>query len=405
MYRSKKLLMLFSALTLLVCAVALSACGSSGSDSSSSTATEPAATTGAEEGGEVDPAKEYVPGVATLEQLYAGEEEKAPTEGPPVAKNVSVVWVSCGQEAPGCAAPAKAGEEAARKLGWKYHVTDAKLGVSNGNQRAVREAITLDPDVLVMYGTGCSEGQQALKEAKDAGITIIGVGSLDCDTDGGESLYELETVFSKKNTDNERFVTQWGENQAAYVIDSTAGKAKIIEVASEVPFGQVVTEAWDKVLGECGECEVVDKIPFTNEEMAPSGPLYQKFTSALVQHPEATVVLTTFNTPYTVSGLSKAVIDAGRDDLIVVGAEGDGPSNELIEGEKGLTASAAAYSSTRLAWATMDEINRFMNDEELVPEGIGQITLAKGHNLPPNGEYWEGKTPYAPEYEALWNVK
>jgi ribose transport system substrate-binding protein len=315
--------------------------------------------------------------------------------------------VSCGQESPGCASPAEAGEEAANKLGWTYHIVDEKLGVDNGNQRAVHEAIALSPDVLVMYGTNCPEVEQPLKEAKAAGIIVMGVGSLDCNAKGlsGEDVYEQEMQWTKQNPDNERFFEQWGENEAAYAVDASEGKGKIIELSYVGVFGKLLNEGKERILDKCAECEVVDNIEFTAEEQAPNGPIYQKFKTALVQHPEATVVLSSFNTPYTVSGVSKAILDAGRSDLIVVGAEGDGPSNEVIEQEKGITAVAAAYSTSQAAWATMDEINRFMNKEPLVPEGIGFIALAKGHNLPPNGEYYEGAVPYQQEYEKLWNAK
>jgi ribose transport system substrate-binding protein len=409
------MLMLLLAVPLL--AVALSACGSGGGDSTTaanSTAAESGTETGEEstasESGGSEASEESGAGALTLEELYAGEEEKVPTSSPPIKKNVSLVFVSCGQEAPGCAAPAQAMEEAAAALGWKFRITDAKLNANNGQQRAVREATALDPDVIVLDGMGCPDVTQPLNEAKAQGIAVMGIEDVDCgDVAGGdEDLFDVEMIYNQHLETRKQYYTVWGERQASYAVDVSEGKGKIMLLPYLGSFGELISQGWENVFSKCGECEIVDELPFASTEEAPNGPLFQKFGTALLQHPEAEVLISPFDTPLSVSGVAQAVVEAGRaEDLTVIGGEGSQPALEAIIEEKGVSADANAHASAWSAWGAADEINRFLNEEEAVPEGLGFIAVDKEHNMPPKGNLsavYETEYPFRKEYEKIWNA-
>jgi ribose transport system substrate-binding protein len=405
------MLMLLLAVPLL--AVMLSACGSSGGDSTSaesSTAAESSTEAGEETAASEEASEEAGSGALTLEELYAGEEEKVPTSSPPIKQGASIVFVSCGQEAPGCAAPAKAMEEAAKALGWKFRITDAKLNANNGQQRATREAIALNPDVIVLDGTGCPEVQQPLSEAKAAGINVMGIEDVDCSDapTGGESAFDVEMIYNKNVQNGKQYYTVWGERQASYAVEATKGKGKIMLLPYLGSLGELVSQGWENVLSKCAECEVVDELPFASAEEAPNGPLFQKFGTALLQHPEAEVLIAPFDTPLTVSGVAQAVVEAGRaENLIVIGGEGSKSALEAIIEEEGVTASANAHASAWSAWGAADEINRFLNEEEAVPEGLGFIAVDKENNMPPKAnlsDVYETEYPFRKEYEKIWNA-
>jgi ribose transport system substrate-binding protein len=413
----------------LVClSLVISACGSSSSSSSSSpseseseTTSEPTEETETEEGEEgeseasggteeiagvtVELNKEYAPGVPTLEELYKGEETPAPTKGPKVKPGVSVVMVSCGQENPGCAGTPNAMVEATKKMGWNYRIVNGRLNEDNGYDNGMREAIALKPDAIVAFGISCSEVKQPLEEAKAAGIPVMALQAIDCSEEGGPKLFEIPMWYSEKVKSGGAFFHNWGYYQGAYVIDSSAGEGQIIRTAWHYGFGPYQTEGQDEELEKCSGCEIVEEIQFTPEEQAPQGPVYQKFNTALLKHPEANVALMNWDTQPVNVGTSKAIVDAGRASTInAVACEGFAPANQMIREEKGNTAEACATSGPRMAWAALDEINRFLQGQPPAPEGFGVAVLTKTHGLPPEGQDYETKEPYKEEYEKLWGV-
>ena len=75
------------------------------------------------------------------------------------------------------------------------------------------------------------------------------------------------------------------------------------------------------------------------------------------------------------------MVEANRnEDLTVIGGEGSQPALEAIIEEEGVSADANAHASAWSAWGAADEINRFLNKEEAVPEGLGFV--ARNSNLP-----------------------
>jgi ribose transport system substrate-binding protein len=56
-----------------------------------------------------------------------------------------------------------------------------------------------------------------------------------------------------------------------------------------------------------------------------------------------------------------------------------------------------------MGWGAIDNINRVLNEEETVPQGIGFVIATKEKNLPPNpGEEFDPGTPWQKEYEESW---
>jgi ribose transport system substrate-binding protein len=393
---------------LIATALIVAACGSS-STSSTGTTSAAATSTSASSGGSSapNPNTVYAPGVPTLNELYKGNVHSPPTSGPPVKKGLSIVFVSCGQEAPGCAGVPDAMEAPAKKLGWSFRIINGKLDTDNGWPNGVREAVAAKPSLIIVHGMNCPEVEQPLKEAKAAHIPVMGLEDVDCNDKfvGGEKLFSIPMEYTETMKSGGEYFYQWGAYQADYAIDATKGKGKIIQTVYETPFGKHQGEGQNTELAKCKECKVEAKIPFTAAEQTADGALFQKFTTDLTAHPEANVALLNFDTDTNTAGLSKAVVDAGRaKTMVVIGGEGYAPADQLVREEKGDTAEPAAHDASWIAWGALDEINRYFNGKEPVPEGSGFVTVDKNHNMPPAGKNYETTIPYQEAYEKIWGL-
>lgn len=401
--------LLLAALVLLL-ALGLAACGSSGSSSSSqapSTTESEGPKAGAE--GETEEAAATTEGVPTMSELAEGTEEEPPSSGPPVKEGISIGFVSCGQESPGCSMVPAAMEEAVKKLGWKMRIYDGRFNVNNGFTNAFHEALASNPDVIAVVGINCSDIPQPLREAKSAGVPVLGLEAVDCDEQsngGGESLYTIPFIYTKEATNTTKYFEQWGERMGAYLVNATNGEAKALMIKYEAPLGELVAKGQQAMLEKCEKCEILAELPSNGSEYVPNGPVLGKFETLLARYPDANGVLPPFDTPMTVAGLSKAIVDAGRGkSMVAVGAEGTKEAIQLIAEERGLNAATAAADLNWLGWAGVDEINRFLNEEPAAPQGTGFALLDKENNLPPVGSEYETEIPYKQVYEKSWGLK
>ena len=101
--------------------------------------------------------------------------------------------------------------------------------------------------------------------------------------------------------------------------------AKIIAVSTfDDGLGTVVYDAFESTLEKsCPDCEIVEKVSGVVTDAFPGGPLEQRFSTALVQHPDVTAVYSLWDTNLTNLNGSKAVTDAGlRDQTLLVGGLG-----------------------------------------------------------------------------------
>jgi ribose transport system substrate-binding protein len=406
-----------SAIVATALAGGLSACGSS-SSGGGATAADPPPSSGSASAktvntplGAVEVDKVYVPGVPSLAELYKSTETAPPSTSPPIAKDKFVVFLSCGQQAAGCSTPAANVGKVAKLVGWKYAVVDGKLGANNGFRTAMDQAIAEKPDAIVLWGENCTDIEQSIKSANAQKIAVIGAGSADCSdryTPGGPQapLYAGHVIFNARARTIGELYGQMGEQQAAAAINATKGKAQVLRpVTNAVSFAQWEQAGQDKMLQKCGGCKVLANEKWSPGEQVPNGRLYQAFTSDLTKYPTANAALLSFDSFATTTGLSKAIVNAGRNrSMYTVAGEGYSDGMALIrQGNAGLQA-MPSYDAKWIAWATIDEINRVFNDEPLVPEGIGVRLVDATHNMPPEGEDYSSPIDYESAYKKAWGL-
>jgi len=406
---SRLILRLLLVVGVVMAAVALAACGSSNSSSSSTTEsteteeTEPATSEPEGASGSTETTV-YAKGVPTLAELYEGSEEEPPTSGPKAVAGKSMIVVSAGEESEGARVATEYLVEAGTKIGWKASNLDGKLNVNNGYSNAIRTAIASKPDAIVLVGINCPEVKTSLEEVKSAKIPLFSYAGLDCGT-GSEELFTMPQEYNKNAGNAEESYEEYGEFMAAYAINATEGKGKIIQTTFTAGFGEAIAKGQETVLAKCTECEVVENVEFEPAETAPGGLLYSKFETALTKYPEANAALITFDSLAT-AGLSKAIVDSGRsDEIFAVAAEGHKETLRLIREGAGLNAEGAASSTGWTAWGLVDNINRFFAGEPSVPPGVGFVSISKEKNMPPAGQNYETSVEYKPAYEKIWSGK
>jgi ribose transport system substrate-binding protein len=392
----------------------LAACGGS-SSSSESTSSETTETAEAGEKRELegtegsDPETTvYAEGVPTLKELYEGSNEPAPTTGPAAASSKNVAFITCSTQPVGCAYPAESFVEAAKVLGWKARIYDGKLNVNNGYATAFHAAIASNPDAIVMFGIACEEVKTSLEEAKKANIPVVESITEDCSGSepNGPKLYSVENQFNQDALSAAEFYERFGENQAAYVVDKTEGKAKVILTEWVGSQGRRVGTGWKTVFEKCAECEILENVEWEAAEQAPNGPLEQRFKTALTKFPEANAAIIAYDSMATFGGLAKAIVDAGRQsDMLVVSGEGFAETLQLMEEGKGISAEGGAWDNKWAGWELADELNRYFNGEPSVPQGLGLDVIDLEHNLPPEGKTYEADIDYVKAYEEIGSGK
>ncbi|WP_166459527.1 sugar ABC transporter substrate-binding protein [Amycolatopsis pithecellobii] len=345
----------------------------------------------------------------SLAELYKSTETSPPATGPKIQPGKNIIFVSCGQSAQGCSGPANEMANAAKVVGWNYKIIDGANNVNNGWAAGLRQAIAAKPDAIVIHGMGCGDVKQPLLEAKAAGIPVVGLESVDCTdpkNDGGpsESLF-TGVKFSDSATTTGAFFKEFGRLQAAYVIDATEGKAKIVRTTYDPLLGAYQKEGQDEVFAKCPGCKVVGEVNWSAADSNAGGPLVQKFRTLLVQHPDANAAIMNWDALATSSGLSKAIKDAGyANSMIGVAGEGYAAALQLIRENGGLTAEPAAIDAKWLGWAGVDTLNRVLHGEQPVPEGVGFRLVDKDHNMMPDGQDYQTPVDYRGVYKKSWGV-
>jgi ribose transport system substrate-binding protein len=396
-----------AAAALAAVAVSVSACGSSGSSSSSSSSGSAGAgsSTAAASTGTAGLDKQVVAGVPTLAQLYKGTQTNPPTSGPAAVPDKKVIWISCGQAAAGCSDPAAGAQQAAKALGWNYSVLDGKFDANGAWTTAILQAIAEKPDAIILHGIDCDSSQPAIQAAKKAGIAVIcTVGSLDCSATGsGPSLYAANVIPNATSRDSNAFFGEFGAQKAAYIIDKTGGKAKVIDMHLTGEDVAVYT-GFESMLKKCSGCSTVADIPYTGAQQTASGPLAQDASTAIARNPDANAMTVSFDTilgPSGGVGQELATIPAAKK-MVIVGGEGTSVGMDMLRTSTSPLTAENGYDNDWIGWATMDALNRYFAHQAQVPEGFGTQLVDRQHNLNSSGTYATA-LDYRKTYEKVWN--
>ena len=371
---------------------AVAACGGNGGDGGGG-----GSTAGATQGSTDQSAN-----VPTLDELYKGLSTAPPTEGPPVAKDKSLWFVTCSSAVASCQQPAVSGKEAAEKLGWKATVVDGKYDQGGAWSAGITGAVAAGADGLVLVGLDCQNVQQPIRQARDAGLHILSVYTSDCDP----PLFDVAMMYGESIPSTDAWDYQIGANSANYVIAKSNGKAKILashNTSEKAP--QIVDKGFKETLeANCPDCKIVNSFGYQSVEFVPNGPWIQNLRSQLTKFgSQADAVFLQWDVMSAELGGAAAVREAGLKDALVFGGLGLPQTLDQVRQDK-LTAVTAAMSQDWVGYAAVDEMNRAFNGEKSVPEGLGFAIVDKTHNLPPAGQPYEPDVDWKAAYQKLWGM-
>lgn len=356
--------------------------------------------------GEVSDAQE--PTSAQVEQaladLYVGMEGTPPADGPPVAEDKSVYLVSCGEAWPACSVMGEEMGEAAKELGWDFKVLDGAGNAGGAYGNSIRQAVASGADAVVINGFDCSVVKQPLQEAKDAGVLVLGLEAMDCDETGdGEPLFTAPMQYLEGEVGMTKIWEAFGASAARYIA-TVRPDAKIIAASTwDDGTGTMVYEAFESTLAEtCADCEIVEKVSGTVADAVPGGPLEQRFNTALVRHPDVTVVYALWESMLdsNMNG-AKAVADAGlRDQTLLVGGLGTESAIDMLR-DGTLDAVPHTVDKAWLAWGALDQLNRAFAGEAPAGGVGGPRLLDNTQDLPDSGSY-RTDIDYVGAYKSIW---
>ena len=371
-------------------ACGLSACGSdSSSDGGDAGSGSHANTGGAGTGGDIG---------TELQADYKGTFTAPPTSAPTPAADANVWVVPCGKVIPGCETPAEGAVEAGKAIGWKMTIVDGALGVGDGYSVAIRQAVAAKADAIIVTGIDCDFAKGGLQAAKDAGIPTINFGGFDC---ADAPLFTAEVKHSANYPRFGDFMKAWGAARARWLIKATNGKAKVINTfATDSKTAQYPSEGFtDELKKDCPGCSIVDTVKFRVADVA--GPLAQKFSAALLAHPEANAVDPTFDSFILAGAMPQAIAGTSRK-MTIIGGEGLAPAISLVHA--GQVGAEVGFDYGWFGWGAVDTTNRVLAGKPTVTEGFGWQTLDADHNLPAGGQGYKTDFDYRSAYKAAWGI-
>jgi ribose transport system substrate-binding protein len=326
----------------------------------------------------------------------------APPERAPEPEANQKLWLVSGSQAATIISEAMRGAaDAATGLGWTSTTFDAKFDPALAAD-GVRQGIAAGADAIIVYAWDCPLIKQPLKEARAAGITTIGIESLDCSEldPGGEQLFDGVVTYE------EGAFSVWVQDQAAamanYIIVNTDGEAETIFFDSkDTEVVKLLTAGFERAMNECGGC-TLHKIPFRQVDI---GPKLQELTEqSLVKFPNTNSSQALFDSMIT-AGIGQALQTAGKTpgDFLSMGVEGDPAVMDLIR-EGSVQAHAGIGTPSRWeGFAGVDALIRVQGGEEPRSSGIGLQLFDRDHNMPPEGGY-QAPVDFETAYFNAWGV-
>jgi ribose transport system substrate-binding protein len=370
--------------------------GSTGSSSSSSASSSSSSSSSASGGS--------VKGVPTLAEQYKPDESAPPSSSPPIAKGKTIWYIECGAQIPGCVTKGKDTQAAAEAVGWTVHIANANLGIANGYNTAIDQAIAAKPSAIIVDSFSCQPAQQSLTKAREDHIPVLAVESTDCsEYEKTPNLYTVPYIPNKSVANWKEWFQQRGTRAAEYIIQQTKGNLKLIDSPAEGDPDYVYeSNAFAAELKKCSTCQIVGSSPWHEADLTPNGPWISGIREQLVKNSDANAVLFPYEAFSLTLGGIQAIKSAHVNAIAFGGVSDPGGIEAVRDGQ--LTAITNARSVDWEAYGAIDELNRYFNHKPAVPEGVGQALITQGHNLPASGDTYIPSINYKADYDKAWGV-
>jgi ribose transport system substrate-binding protein len=319
-------------------------------------------------------------------------------EGPAAVKDKTIIFIASDLKNSGVLGVVKGYEEAAKAIGWKTRVLDGAGSVPSQSS-ALKQAIALQPDGIVIGGFTPNTMTHALKQANDLGIKLISWHSTP--TPGPMPEYYIADNITSSADDVAKV-------SAMYAIANSNGKANVV-ILTDGLYSIAVHKAdvMKEYIEKCTGCSVLS---YEDTPLANTSARIPQLTYSLVQkHGEKYNYTLAINDLYF-DYMSPALRSLGR-------KKGEGPYN-ISAGDGSQSAferirngdfqSATVAEPLNLhGWQTIDEFNRLFNGKPIsgyvTPAHL--VTADNIHDAGGDQNMYDPANGYRDYYKASWKVE
>jgi ribose transport system substrate-binding protein len=377
----------------VVAAAGLVACGSSGSTASST------ATTAGEAAPGLTTGPVYQAAAAASRAALRGTFMLPSAQSRPAAKGKSIVVLSGGQAVSSSAIPSDAAVAAARAMGWKVTLYDAKLNPANYTP-LINQAVAAGADGIVLDAVDCDAAKEAMSQARKSGVALVAIDAFDCtDPHAGDAArgvysaginYGLPGGFAQLQSDE-------GIAEANYILASSHNDAPIVVFQDPefVGLGYIDRAFVKKIDGSAGST-VLATVSFTTADLA-GGKLAEIVQATMLRYPTATWV----TSPYAAATEIGVVPGLGANPrhVQVVSQEAT-PEVETLIGQGKVTA-VVDTDPTWVGWAAVDTMNSVFLGRPPSLSGLG-LRIVDAGDLRPSPAGTTESTAFMSAYEKAW---
>lgn len=314
-----------------------------------------------------------------------------PTTGPTAAADKTIIFVAQTLTNPGVAGVAKGVEEAAGAIGWDVRVIDGQ-GDPAGIAAAMGQAVTLDPDGIVIGGFDPASVSAQVDQAVAANIPLIGWHAM---ADPGPS--EWPKLFTNVTTRVEAVAAI----SAPYVISKSKGTAGVVVFTDDsIPFAAGKADLIENSLADCASVKVLDTQNIPIPDAGTRTP--QAFSSLVSRLGDEWTYSIAINDLYYDNAATplRAAGRSGGGAPFNVGA-GDGSSAAFQRIGAGQFQSATIPEPLgEQGWQIVDEFNRSFNGQA-ASGYVAPVHITDDTNVAGATE-WDPQNGYRDVYRRIW---
>jgi len=314
-----------------------------------------------------------------------------PTTGPRAAGGKQIVFVAQTLTNPGVAGVAKGVQQAADAIGWEVRVIDGQ-GDQSGISAAFGQALSLEPDGIVVGGFDPNTISAQIVQANRAGIAVIGWHAL---SDPGPSTSpELFTNVTTKVSEVAKISAQW------IIEKSDGGAGVVVFTDNSIPFAAGKAKMIEDELETCSSVKVlqVENIPIPDAGTRTP----QEFSSLISRLADKWNYSVAINDLY---------FDNAATPLRAAGKSGDGAPYNVGAGDGSEAAFQRIASGQFQAatvpeplsaegWQIVDEFNRSFNGQP-ASGYVPPVHVTDASNVG-DSTTWDPDNGYRDVYRRFW---
>lgn len=309
-----------------------------------------------------------------------------PTAGPVAPKGKFIVSIPCARVAYGCARIDDGVKAAGKALGWRVLSIDPKGDPDKANA-AVRQAIDQKADGIVVGALDPVLLKSSIAEARKAGIPVV------------DPVAARAPSPTGINHDVVIHGDREGQLLGAYIATASGGKAQVgIMDDKEFPHQALRTGGIKKSLAKCPGCKIVGQSDFVVTDIGTQlGPKSQAF---LQSNPDIDWLSVAFDA--ATGDVVIANQQAGARKVKIVSMDANPQNVDFVE--QGKQTATVGAPLDWAGWASVDNINRIINNQEPTKDDGIPMRLVTKDNVADFRKNGYGPVDYKARYTELWKT-